>query len=83
MKVEVTQRHIDNGTRTSFTACPIALALRDKLEVPRHSLNVWVGPSSIQAGRIKYLTDGPIRDFINDFDAGEKVEPQTFELTEI
>ena len=83
MKIEVKHTHIRAGIRGSYSCCPIALALREQLETPGANTPVWVGSTYIHAGRIQYLVDGPVRDFISDFDSGVKVAPTAFELMEV
>lgn len=36
MKIHVTQEHINKGRRRNVNACPIALALREALHLPKY-----------------------------------------------
>ncbi len=83
MRVEVTQKHIDEGIPNDPESCPIALAIQDK------GVSVWVGT------QIKLSSDGLWLDtisfahtevstkFIRDFDRGNGVEPHTFLFKEL
>lgn len=78
MKVEVTQRHIDNGNRCDCWDCPIAKALSETL-----SGHVAVGSRDVNLPGISG-SDVPLPPeaiaFIKAYDAGQQVQPFSFEL---
>ena len=72
--VEVTAEDIREGARVSCTTCPIARAASRTTGAP-----AWVAYTHIQvAAPGLFSTNDAARRFINDFDAGRPVEPQTF-----
>ncbi len=74
--LNVTQRHIDIGTRASNTTCPVALALKQKRS--RRADLVNVDPDSIRIGNEKViLSSKDIKQFIKDFDNKRPVKPFT------
>ena len=75
MKIEVTQKHIDEGVRHSRCNCPIAKAVKEA--VPAH---VEVSGESIWIEGDFQLLDYPCMQFVSDFDAGRKVSPFALEI---
>lgn len=82
--INVTQQHIDKGCRIQASNCPIALAIDELLKEP---LQAWVCQSNIGIGaegeeRFRYQENTPesAKEFITRFDAGEPVEPFSFDL---
>jgi hypothetical protein len=78
MKITVTQEHIDKGIREDCTACPIALALRergfDKYSVGRYAIY----PNWGRRGAVG-LSRAAVR-FTREFDQGLPVQPFSFNL---
>lgn len=78
MKIEVTQKHIDSGQHHS-SFCPIALALWDE-----GYKNIFVTRNEIyfkgDLRTFKYAPTQKIRRFIDRYDNGKTVKPQTFSL---
>ena len=78
MRIDVEQRHIDEGVRHSGMKCPVALALLDAgFERP------VVGPYGFADGDVIYSLSGGSRDFVASFDRGLSVEPITLETTHV
>jgi hypothetical protein len=79
--VSVTQKNIDDGLRTSHTACPIALALRD-LDAMKYSYVVNAQSlCDIHSELVVAYLPTSAEHFIQDFDQGLPVEPFTFEVS--
>jgi hypothetical protein len=77
--VSITAIDIAAGRPKSINACPIALALQRATGVP----NAWIGMFHVSVtGGDDGIQDTPLvaRDFIRRIDAGQPVEPFTFEL---
>lgn len=77
MKVVVTQRHINEGSRNNACWCPIALALR---ETKRESSHVFVVPEYAIVGNQTYIMPVEAGRFIHWFDDGYQVVPFEFEM---
>ena len=88
MKIKVTPKHIVKGFEESVTHCPIALALKDALDIDDNDtldtvrvtvelLHVWKGGT-----RRTYKVTGVMERFILRFDEGLSVKPKTFEVRE-
>ena len=84
MEVNITQEHIDKGTRGEARSCPISLAINDQCgdythtRTTRYSIDVYNAEKREQ--RIYYHTKESYR-FIRDFDAGKEVMPCTVSLS--
>jgi hypothetical protein len=83
MKVDITQKHIDNGKRFSSFMCPLALALEDACPGRRFS----VGPSTatifeLDGEEQTYRLPPKAQEFVATFDRQLPVEPLGFELDE-
>ena len=88
MRVNVTDEHISGGIRGSYSSCPIALAIRDKVSDSRKD-EVDVGrlyvslPADDEPSVIEdYRLSIEACNFIEDYDRGRLVEPFEFELGE-
>lgn len=78
MKINVTQKHIDNGKSGDGSYCPVALAIKEQT-----NLNCFVGRYAINVNNkiIKYPKG--VLGFICDFDYKFKTknpQPFSFEL---
>lgn len=73
----VTQEHINNGRRGLVSCCPIALALRDRID----SCLIEVGQNAVLLNDSSLLLLPPSAFyFIHAFDKGTPVKPFNFEL---
>jgi hypothetical protein len=87
MKITVTKEDIRKGQRGINNSCPIALALTRK-EADRNPRKVLVlytraivrFGEGVESTRETYSLSGSATRFVNAFDAGKKVKPQTFVL---
>jgi DNA gyrase inhibitor GyrI len=82
MKINVCQEHINRGERKRCDRCPIALAVKDKLE----SKDINVNAMGIFVGlycQFKWHLPKSAQKFIKRFDAGGHVKPFTFEARRI
>ncbi|QDK02062.1 hypothetical protein SEA_GIBBLES_105 [Gordonia phage Gibbles] len=79
MRVTVTQKHIDDGTKANCKLCPIAQAITNKGYKARvyHELVDLIGKDGVNA---TYKLPKKATRFIIDFDEGNKVKPFTFEM---
>jgi len=91
MKIKVTQTDIDNGTRESYSNCPIALAIarhaiESPLKFPFTVLGVIVENNKIKLSGFRQTYSLPMaehsieREFIGDFDDGFTMKPFEFEM---
>lgn len=82
IKIEVTQKHIDNGKSEDCYSCPIALAVSEHLHeyVEAHVMHGSVSFLPITGRDTVTKLPFEVRDFINEFDEGGEVEPFSFEL---
>jgi hypothetical protein len=81
MIIQVTQEHIDHGTRNSCYECPVALALHENL-LGKNEVRVIHYIEIIgEDVSLKYKLPDSVVHFIKRFDKGIKVEPFEFELT--
>jgi hypothetical protein len=78
MKIEVTDEHIKNGICKDANNCPIALAIRETLNLDADE--VEVDGIFIEVEGRNFDTTDEIDDFIEDFDSGTPVYPFTFDL---
>ena len=81
MKIEVTQKDIDNGVQGECQSCPIALAFKRNSNIKR----VYVNTKSIDVlhygiGVKSYELPKKAKTFIKRFDRQEPVKPFSFEL---
>lgn len=76
MVINVTQEHIDRGTKKECSKCPVALALKDA-GFP----NAFVGVFSIWPFEMTRLdVSNEVEEFIAAFDCGSIVKPFSFNL---
>jgi hypothetical protein len=81
--ISVTAEHIAAGQRGDCAFCPVALAVTGAfprvayLRVYVHEVVIRGAPETVMAGVTMPLV---AQRFIRDFDAGQPVEPFTFEL---
>lgn len=76
IKINVTQKNIDEGGRCMALSCPIALALNNVF-VPDKMLST--NQYTFHTGNgIDYKLPPEVTKFINNFDDGKKVEPFSF-----
>ena len=79
MRIQVTQKHIDEGKKDHCFLCPVALALRD----------AGFGRPEVTVNRLYLLGAGcfalpdAAKTWIQDFDYGEPVQPFAFEVVEL
>lgn len=81
MKIEVTQEDIERGTRGHCALCPVARAVKRAMRTE----DVWADGVAIvltRHGDNRLFLDTPDEAicFMEEFDAGEPVEPFSFEL---
>lgn len=82
MKIEVTQKDIDNGVQGECQSCPIALAFKRT----SNSKRVYVNTKSIDVchrgnqGVKTYELPKKAQTFVKRFDRQEPVKPFSFEL---
>jgi hypothetical protein len=86
--VQVTQFDIDNGERTMHCDCPVALAARRALAVPRVSvagdLLAYLDEGSVaDVDHEHYSLTTEVLDWIVDFDLKRPVKPFSFTITRI
>lgn len=82
MRIEVIQDDIDQGCPEDTGDCPVARALLR--QVPSISGVLVDGAELVMrfpSFCVSVPTPGIVRDFIEQFDAGEHTEPFTFEFT--
>ena len=82
MKIEVTQHDIDCGVRGEYSLCPIARAVKRKIngEVIVFGDDISIFTTMIIIRRYSYYKlPQKAKDFIKRFDEGKKVKPFTFE----
>jgi hypothetical protein len=81
IKISVTQKNINSGTRDECTTCPVALAI-----ITRTGRNVLVASDCVDFSPDNYYSGKMIplprsaRRFINRFDQAKPVEPFNFFL---
>jgi hypothetical protein len=81
--LKVTAEHISRGVPGNRCKCPVALALKvlfpDATTVEVDSVRLVAAGDS---GELLYRpTPALVRDFVNDFDMGHKVEPFEYPLS--
>tara|TARA_R100001594_G_C3918358_1_gene235092 strand:- start:336 stop:632 length:297 start_codon:yes stop_codon:yes gene_type:complete len=89
--VEVNQQNIDQGVCENKESCAIALALRhtyldeiDYVEVERFD-SIKMSSSDDRWWQVNICEDDDfkVQSFIDNFDAGENVEPMSFKIDHI
>ena len=86
MIIDVTQEHINNGVPKSPMSCPIALAMREKMQLPKGTVSVhsarqiFAQKNSTRSWRVTYYDEEVVYDFIDRFDHERPVHPFSFEL---
>ena len=83
LEVKVTQAHIDQGEQGNGYACPIALALEDKLGASVGDLYVDDVYVDINDSENLYSLGNVGEKFVKDFDNNRRVKPHTFRFKEI
>ncbi len=75
MRIKVTQEHIDKGVSGDMCACPVALAIEERIgERPV----VW--GLIIKVKDVEQYVAAPVGVFISRFDEGLSVKPFSFNL---
>lgn len=82
MKIEVTQKDIDNGVQGECELCPIARAVkretkRKHVRISREHVEIWRNKSN---GSNFYELPKKAQTFVRRFDRQESVKPFSFEL---
>ena len=87
MTIHVTQEHIDKGALSNSCKCPVALALQEVLQKQVFVCQTVAATYRIEASDLSsigqyddYGLPQSVADFVRRFDAGQDVEPFTFEL---
>lgn len=86
--IEVTEQDIKEGVRLNGLFCPVQKAI--ERQFPK-ALSVYASYFSAASGafarvtdehfnKMEFLMDGQVSDFMNTFDAGQPVEPFSFNL---
>lgn len=76
MKIKVTKEHIDKGVKGSWDCCPIALAIKEQLNIE----SIEVNDELISTQERDYRTPLSCVNFMEKFDEGDPVTPFEFEL---
>ena len=76
MRIEVTEKHIENGKTMSDTKCPVALAIQDLIP----NRNVRVGARWIRIDGQWIQSPSHVCNFVREFDDHKDVYPFSFEL---
>lgn len=77
MRIKVTQKHIKKGKVASCGECPVALAIKERLQ----SNDVAVFISSVNINVLPYILTQKAARFVKDFDKGKRVRPFSFNLS--
>lgn len=82
LKVQVTQKYIDEGSRNDQWWCPVARALRGTLPIERISVNYEAISIAGHGFDVTFPTSRTVKKFINAFDAygPAKVKPFSFSV---
>lgn len=75
MKVEITQEHINKGTRGSSYYCPIALAIKEKTDRGIQVAPWYVRTLDDKVPHVFLNNPKEVEEFIREFDAGNEVSP--------
>lgn len=78
MIVNITQEHIDRGQKGRAHRCPMALAVRDQLNLSTEQ--VAVTQYTLYIDCKSYILPPTASNFVRAFDAGREVSPFTFEV---
>lgn len=79
--IEVTEADIQVGQRKNCFDCPIALAVRRAYpEITNPEFNISVGVRHGFVGNARFWMPTEAAEFIKKFDAGETVEPFSFQV---
>lgn len=84
--IPLTQDHIDNGTRMTACHCPVALAINAVMgdaaaEVIGRTINLY-NSADPDAKKITVRTDSSLYHWIDNYDAGDLMQPITLRLDE-
>lgn len=79
MRLEITQKDINEGNPNHVGSCPIALALM-RCCPGRYWI---VNPHQAYSDTLRFILPEDAYLFIREFDSDRPVEPATFELTEV
>ncbi len=82
MKIQVRQKHIDNGEPNCCRSCAIALALKDYFPKAKNIKVEASNDMSMDGNRIEVVDDDllEVRKFIHLFDSEYEVKPFKFSL---
>jgi hypothetical protein len=78
MRIDVTAKDIQNGIPANPHDCPIALAVKRKIQNP--DLRITVTKNCIHAEGFLWGNTQEVQDFVRDFDSRNPVKPFSFEL---
>lgn len=87
MKINVTAKHISNGTALSMCKCPVALALKQQVHkqvtVDEYELEYlpYSDASKYCFARRTSKTPKKVKQFIKRFDSGKRVRPFSFDVS--
>ena len=81
MLIKVKEEHIQKGEKCNAEACPVALAIKEALGTNVVHVDPYFDSLFINGSSYKCSMD--LTYFVEEFDAGEKVEPFSFELEKI
>lgn len=76
MRIQITQRNIDNGRSCSPTACPLALAIKDKCPESK----IYVSTFDAQIDDRLFEFDGKTRSIVLRYDTNKYMEPFTVKM---
>lgn len=76
--VEMTQEDLDQGKRSSCSACPAALAIRRAARFAEHDGEVTVSCARIAVGDYQMATPWEVAAFVESFDMGLIPDPISF-----
>lgn len=79
--INVSIDHIRAGTRAMCQHCPIAVAVKSQLKIPRVAVLDHYVEMSVKGKQYLYKHDA--YDFIVDYDDEERVHPRSVTLTRI
>jgi len=81
MKIQVTEEHIEAGVREDCYLCPIALAIKEQVEIKSVSVASVANINYMSGTRKVYKLSRAAINFIERFDGGKKVKPFNFVMT--
>jgi len=84
IKIKVTAEHIDKGKRNNCRECPVALAIKEQLNLPYDMQVGTLGVNIFYEKHTctKYMLSRAAERFINKFDGRKDVKPFNFVMTE-